>query len=195
MLHLTQFHKKISLKSTKENTIRSSSIWKKSDLIPKSYGLQHVKTIFPKLPGQLMTMTGVINGVFMISGHIPDRHFPNQTHPGWTLPWPYTSLMDISLTRHIPDGHFPNQTHPRRTLPQPDTSPTDIPRPDTSPMGTSLISTSLTDTSLTRHIPNRYIPKQTNAPQIFAGVDLSHNGHFPDQLNTSNNLKYLKKYI
>ena len=113
----------------------------------------------------------------------PDRHFPEQTHPQqtfprWTLPWrtlpqPDTSQMDISLIRHIPDGHFPDQTHPWRTLPQPDTS--------------------LTDTSPTRHIPDRHFPGQTNAQQIFVSIDASHNGHFPDQLNTSNNLKYLKK--
>ena len=86
-----------------------------------------------------------------------------------------SSPTDISPTRHIPDGHFPDQTHPRRTLPRPDTSPT--------------------NTSPTRHIPDGHFPDQTNARQIFYWVDASHNGYFPDQLNTSNNLKYLQKYI
>ena len=95
-----------------------------------------------------------------------------------------TSPTDFSPTRDIPDGHFPDQTHPRRIFPQPDTSPM--------------------DTSPTRHIPDRHLPDQTyprqtfprpNGRQIFSWVDASHNGHFPDQLNTSNNLKYLKKYI
>ena len=75
---------------------------------------------------------------------------------------------------HIPDGRLPDQTRPRRIFPQPDTSPT--------------------DTSLTRHIPEGHFPDQTNAQQIFVWVDASHNGHFPDRLNTSNSLKYLKKY-
>ena len=90
-----------------------------------------------------------------------------------TFPRPETSPMDTFLTRHIPDGYFPNQTHPRWTLPRPDTSPT--------------------DTYPTRH-PRQTFPRP-NARQIFSWVDASHNGHFPDQLNTSNNLKYLKKYI
>ena len=98
----------------------------------------------------------------------PRRIFPRRTLPRQTFPRPETSPMDTFLTRHIPDGYFPNQT---------------------SPM----------DTSPTRHIPDRHLPDQTfprpNARQIFSWVDASHNGHFPDQLNTSNNLKYLKKYI
>ena len=86
-----------------------------------------------------------------------------------------TSPTDISPTRHIPDGHFPDQTHPRWTFSQPDTSPT--------------------DTSPTRHIPDQTYPRPDKCLKMFSWVDASLSGHFPDQLNTSNNHKYLKKDI
>ena len=102
----------------------------------------------------------------------PTNISPTDSSPTDTFP------TDISPTKHIPDGHFPDghfpyQTHPRWTLLRPDKSPTDI--------------------SPTRQIPDRRFSDQTNARQIFAWVDAFHNGHFPDRLNTSNNLKYLKK--
>ena len=131
------------------------------------------KTYPERIPGHIPDRhfpDGLFSG-----GHFPDRHFPDQTHSRWRLPQLDTSPTDISPTRQIPDGHFLYQTHPRRTLPRPDTSPT--------------------DTSPTRHIPDGHFPDQANAQQIFARVDTSHNGHFPDRLNTSNNLKYSKKYI
>ena len=104
-----------------------------------------------------------------ISGHISDGHFPDGLFPNG----------------HFPDRHFSDQTHHRCTFSWSDTSPTNTSPTDTSP----------TDTSRTRHIPDRHFPDQTNARQMFSWVDASHNGHFSDQLNTSNNLKYLKKYI
>ena len=84
----------------------------------------------------------------------------------------FQQKMIVYLCR---SSHRDSRTHPRRTLPRPGTFPT--------------------DTSPTRQIPDGHFPDQTNARQIFARVDTSHNGHFPDRLNTSNNLKYLKKYI
>ena len=46
-LHLKQPSNQISHKSTKVDPIRSSRTCKKSDQIPKSYALQHIKTTFP----------------------------------------------------------------------------------------------------------------------------------------------------
>ena len=133
--------------------------------------------------------TGLVSsGVSLDSWTHPRWTFPWRTLPRQTFLWPDTSPTDISSmdssptdtsptdtspTRHIPNGHFPDQTHPWQALPRPHTS--------------------LTDTSPTRHIPDGHFPSQTNARQIFASIDASHNGHSPDRLNTSNNLKYLKK--
>ena len=87
--------------------------------------------------------------------------------PEFRLSWMKLCSSDNHYTK-APKKH---QIHPRRTFLQPDTSPT-----DTSPI---------------RHIPDGHFPDQTNARQIFAWLDASHNGHFPDRSNTSNNLKYL----
>ena len=46
-LHFKQSPNQISHISTKVDPIRSSRTCKKSDQIPKSYALQHIKTIFP----------------------------------------------------------------------------------------------------------------------------------------------------
>ena len=82
----------------------------------------------------------------------------------------------------------------------PDKSPTDISPTDSSPADSSP-----TDISPTRHIPDGHFPDQTHPRRTFPRPDkcptdiclsrCTHNGHFPDRLNTSNNLKYLKKYI
>ena len=62
-LHPKEPPNRISHKSTKVEPIRSSRTWKKSYQISKSYALQHIKTFFPRIQGQLMPMTGVISGV------------------------------------------------------------------------------------------------------------------------------------
>ena len=47
-LHPKQSPNQISNKSTKVHCIRLPWTWKKSDQIPKSYALEHIKTIFPE---------------------------------------------------------------------------------------------------------------------------------------------------
>ena len=47
-LHLKQYPNQIPHKLTNVDPIRLSGTWKKSDQIPKSYALQHIKTIFLK---------------------------------------------------------------------------------------------------------------------------------------------------
>ena len=59
---LKQSFNQILHKWTKVDSIRLSQTWRKSDRIPKSYALHHVKQISPKLPSQLMPMTGVTSG-------------------------------------------------------------------------------------------------------------------------------------
>ena len=104
-------------------------------------------------------------------------HPPTDISPTGSYPTD-TSLINISPTRHIPtdtsptryipDGHFTNQTHSRRTFPRPVKCPTGI--------------------SPTKHIPDGHFPDQTNARQKFPWIDASHKRHFPERLNTSNNL-------
>ena len=52
----------ISQKPTKLDPIRSSQTWKKSDQIPKSYALQHIKTNLPKTTKSTNAMTEVMSG-------------------------------------------------------------------------------------------------------------------------------------
>ena len=47
-LHLKQSSNQIPCKSTKTDPGRSSQTWTKLDQIPKSYALQHTKTMFPR---------------------------------------------------------------------------------------------------------------------------------------------------
>ena len=60
-LHLKEPPNQISHKSSKVGPIRSSRTWKKSYQIPCSSAYQNI--FFPRIHGQLMPMTGVINGV------------------------------------------------------------------------------------------------------------------------------------
>ena len=48
ILHLKQSPNQISHKSTKVTSVKLCLTWKKSDQIPQSYALQHIKAIFPK---------------------------------------------------------------------------------------------------------------------------------------------------
>ena len=54
---------RISHKSTRVDSIRSSRTWKKSFPISKPYTLQHIKTLFPKNSRSTNAMSGVISGV------------------------------------------------------------------------------------------------------------------------------------
>ena len=55
ILHLKQSPNQISCKSTKVSSVKLHLTWKKSDQIPQSYALQHIKTIFPKTTKSTMT--------------------------------------------------------------------------------------------------------------------------------------------